>query len=128
MKSFKFLPIGIIAAMAILITSCTKPVEDNLPGTWKLSMSVSVFGLSDTQTGTATFNEDGTGSWTIGDDSDDITWSSSDDEITISAEDEAPLTLDVITNKKDEQEWTGTFTESEDGLSITANVTVNLTK
>ena len=125
MKRIKFLPIALVALFAMTLTSCTKNVEENLPGTWDMTMTVNFLGLMIPQSGTATFKEDGTGTWTIEyEEPETITWSSTNSKITISEQGEAPMTLDIDKNKKSKQEWSGTITE--DGLSF--EVTIELTK
>jgi hypothetical protein len=111
----KFLPISIVALIAIMATSCSKPVEDNLPGTWNMDMTISFLGFGETSSGTAIFKDDGTGSFTTDGETENITWSSTKSTVTLADEDGFdPMTLDIETNKKDEQEWIGTITESED--------------
>ena len=69
----------------ILITSCTKKLENRLPGTWDFSRSYKYAEITtDTWTGSITFNEDGTGTETIDCDScdatDSFTWTSTSGE------------------------------------------------
>ena len=105
-------------------TSCTKDVEDNLPGTWDMSINVFFF----SSTGTATFDEDGTGTWKIdGESAEKFTWSATEETVTMvftDGDDTEKTVFTVVENKKNSQEWTAT--ETEDGLTVT--LTVKLTK
>lgn len=129
MKTLKFLPIALFVFSAVLFTSCKKEVEDNLPGDWNMSMTVSFNGLvGEAATGTAKFNEDGTGTTTVEGETDSFTWSSTDETVTMKFDDDEAITMDVITNEKDEQEWKGTMTETVEGLTLTIEITIKLTK
>lgn len=83
-----------------LLVGCSKDMESRLPGTWDLTVVVSYSGLSDTTTGSITFNDDGTGSITeTGGSAEAIIWTSKDDEsITINGE-----LLKNTKNKRKEQ-------------------------
>jgi hypothetical protein len=132
MEKIKFSPIALIALFAITFASCTKDLEENLPGAWRMSFTATFFDIyAVSQTGTGTFNEDGTGTWTLADEdhrvttTEAITWNSSKGKITISDSEESdPKTFNVIVNKDDEQEWYGTLTED----SLTVDVLIKLTK
>jgi uncharacterized protein (DUF2147 family) len=129
MKKMKFLPIAIVALVVIMATSCSKPVEDNLPGTWNMESTISFLELRQTFSSTATFKDDGTASFTTDGETENITWSSTKSTVTFAYEDGSdPITFDIETNKKDEQEWRGTITESADGTTYSLEVTVKLTK
>ena len=92
----------------ILITSCTKELEDRLPGTWDFSSSYKYAEMTETITGLITFNEDGTGTLTTDCDGCDgtssFTWTSNSEGDLIIDGDET-YTNEV--NKKKEQVFIG---------------------
>lgn len=125
MKASK-IAFGILTASTLFLSSCQKSVEDNLPGTWDISMTYSLFIFSETATGTATFDEDGTGEWTLDGDTDFLTWEYEDDKVRIISpytntfED---VTFNVITNEKDKQEWEGTQSTPEGFVNLSVSLT-----
>lgn len=125
MKSFGLL---FIAVTSLFLTSCTKDLDSRLVGTWDSSIDVSFFGISETTSGTMTFNENNSGTFTSTDGSEPFTWTASDDKVTLTFEEEDAWVFDVETNKKNEQVWSGVVTEMEDGLTLSITVTVNLTR
>ena len=108
----------------ILMTSCTKEVGDRLPGTWDLDYSYTFAGISESASGSITFNDDGTGTVTLDledSETEAFTWvSNSDGDLTIDGDE----TYSNEVNKKKEQVFTRS--ESEDGISI--EVEMKLTK
>lgn len=106
---------------SLLLTSCSKDVEDNLPGTWNATVTQTVLTQSISFSGTMTFNEDGTGSSVLDGDSDTFTWSLNDEEeLTIDND----LTLGNDTNEEEKQVFSGT--QVDGGVSY--DVLLSLTK
>ena len=83
-----------------LLVGCSKDMESRLPGTWDFTTVYSVSGQTANITGSVTFNDDGTGSYTpTGLPTQAIVWTSKDDEsITINGD-----TYNNTTNKRKEQ-------------------------
>lgn len=119
MTKIKILPITLIA---IIFFSCTKDAEENILGTWDMIYTASYNGyILGEYTGTADFQENGTGSWLIriGETNNlaIFSWSLNGDKLTIVDGDQGQsMNLDVITNKKNEQEWRGTLEVDNAGL------------
>ena len=133
MTKIKILPITLIALITIIFFSCTKDVEENILGTWDLSQSTTYGIYTSTVIGKGTFNEDGTGIFTIDDGvstrSETFTWSSTKDEITfLNSGSSDPVTLDVITNKDDEQEWSGTQVQTRDEITYSVDLLIKLSR
>ncbi len=123
----------LVTAVALLTTSCSKQttLEKRLDGeTWKvtkfdMTMSgVTVNALEDGETTTLTFDEGGKGTWAnTGDDSDDFTWTVSEDgkTVTILMEGDDAMVFTVSedsTSKK--QIWSSTIPDG--GVSYTISV------
>lgn len=119
MKKFAAFP-ALIVALTILFTSCKKDPEDRLPGdwdmVWTITTSANIMGVqesdTDIETGTVKFDEDGTGIMTIDGDAMAITWSATEDKVTIIIDGEG-VVFDVIENERKTQKWEYSITETE---------------
>lgn len=136
MKSLRFLPAFLLLAL-VTFSSCKKDVEDRLPGDWDFTMtstySVSLAGVtqesdSDTYTGTITFKEDGTYILTSIEDGDTEVetgdWTAT--ETTVILDDD--LVFEIVTNKRKEQEWKISETETDEGIEVTYELTMKMEK
>ena len=122
--------LGIITVTALLLSSCQKTVEDNLPGTWDISMTYSIMfpgqTFSETPTGSANFDDDGTGEWTLDDETQLLTWEYEDEKIRVISpytDTFEDVTFDVIANEKDEQKWEGVHLTPEGSVNLFVELT-----
>lgn len=130
MKKFKIIHL-LLLAISITFLSCKKDVEDRLPGdwemTWKFTEKENSSGSYETETeillGSAKFEEDGTGILEIDGEAMEMTWSATEDKVTVTIDGEA-IVFDVIENEKKVQKWE--YTESGTETSYTYDENFNM--
>ncbi len=127
----------LLSSLTLIATfsSCTKDVEDRLPGQWNYNET----GTSTTtydgnlssqdinRSGIITFNEDGTGSLNVDATLQSITWTASNDSVKIT-DNEQLLDYAVLTNDKTLQVWEGKHTETGNDFTFVKTVEVTLTQ
>ena len=143
MKKINFLPLVLFIAVSTFFTSCKKDVEDRLPGNWAATWTETEVEEFTDSTGTSTststetiksnftFDENGTGTLTIENEVINFTWTATEETFTMTMTvdgDSETLVFDVLTNKKDEQKWTTTMTDtySYDGVTYNEVTTYDL--
>ena len=96
-----------------VFSSCKKEAEDRIPGDWNMVVTTtevetkageSPETYSESGTGTATFNDDGTGTLTVYGEVLAVTWTATEDKVTLIVDGDA-LILDIVENGKNTQEW-----------------------
>ena len=116
--------------------SCVYPtISENMVGTWAITgVTESVRDYEGVITtnnqydsGTAIFNNDGTGSFITNGEVFYITWTAANSAVSITVEDENEV-YTVTTNTCTKQVWKATSTETVEGLTETFNTEVTLTK
>lgn len=117
MKKLRIIPL-VLFVFSITLTSCKKEVEDRLPGEWNITLTETTTlpsPDSDINTGTMTFNEDGTGILSITDDEPSSTsfewYSNGEDKVAIIIDNEKTL-FDVVENESKLQRWEYTVPET----------------
>jgi hypothetical protein len=137
MKNQIKLLLAFTLSLAIVLTnsSCSRTIEDRLPGDWNYTELGTRTVTSDERTvtedvnnsGTATFIDDGTGSITIGSAISTITWEIVSDTILITEEGKQ-INYFVTTNEKTLQEWDAEYTELGVDFTFTTESKVTLTQ
>ena len=125
----------LITTLALSSSSCKREVEDRLPGDWNYTETgtntVDYNANSNTEefnnTGTATFIDDGTGSFTIGTTVSVITWEVSGDTINITEEGKS-ISYFITNNEKSLQEWEAKYIETGDDFNFTSEIKLTLTQ
>ena len=121
--------------LSLFFISCEKTVEDRLPGNWQYSLLVdtevtyngNTSTQSDSEGGTAIFEEDGTGQFIVGSDTNNCTWTTTDVLVELLFENDT-LSMEIITNEKDRQEYKQSVTETGTNYSFTTVSTLNLSQ
>lgn len=136
MKSLKILPLFILS-VGLFLSSCKKEAEDRIPGDWTATITSTETDMpaggtasteSETGTGTAKFNEDGTGTITVWGETVSLTWSATEENVTLTIDGDI-LILEIVENEKNTQEWKMTETESDgNGGTYEYTLVIKLTK
>lgn len=128
---------------AVVLASCSKDVEKRIDGDWDYDSVTEVkmtspldSTYSESSSGTITFNEDGTGKITEGDESDNFNWQMvGDDKVKMSfpnEEDDETVTWNVVENKRKSQVWDAskdlTFEENNETYTYTLDMKIEMDK
>ena len=132
MKSIQY---TLLTFVIITLASCTREVEDRLPDDWAYNdistVTVTYNGNtsseSESHTGNATFDKDGTGVVEIDGISSQIEWETKEDSVFIFNEG-TKTSFFVEDNSRDQQVWKSTVTETGDNYSFTTEFTITLTQ
>ncbi len=131
----KTIQIATMLLVVVSLYSCTKTekVLVRKDGTWNIdeqTSSYTLFGVpttdTDTDAGTVTFKDDGSGTIDYNDGtSDTFAWSVTDDVISVTyASIGETVDFDILDSSKDSQHWNGSYTY--DVLGTPVDVTVDL--
>ena len=123
------------ALLVFFFCSCSKELVDRIPGEWTYTetgtktVTSATINSTDSigQGGTATFDEDGTGSLVVNDFATNLLWSINMDSVNLTI-DNAERSYYVIENSSSRQEWKTTFVEEENSFSFTTEKTILLTQ
>jgi len=123
MKKFRI--IALLGFFALMFSGCTKDLGELIVGTWdvdKITYETYVAGElieseQDLNVGQITFKSGGAGFWVEGEDSEDITWSSEGENLTIITND-GTISLKMTTMESDKM--VGEFVETVTAFGITS--------
>lgn len=135
MKTLKILPLFILS-VGLFLSSCKKEAEDQIPGDWTMTVTTTEVETeagqapetySESGTGTAKFNEDGTGVLTVYGEVIAVTWTATEEKVTLIIDGDA-LILDIVENSKNTQEWKVVEKGTYDNYSYETTTVIKLTK
>jgi len=129
------LAITLSMTTVFISSSCSRTVEDRLPGDWNytetgtstVTNNGTVYSDNINITGTATFTDDGTGSITIGSEISTITWEVVEDVISITEEGKQ-INCFITTNDKTLQEWDAEYEETGADFTFKTEIKITLTQ
>jgi hypothetical protein len=122
----------LLFVLSLSLTSCKKDIEDRLPGDWNVRImstdkfsnnaDAEVIEATDNSTGTATFNEDGTGSISADGFTLAFSWSTAEEKVIMNYG-FSTQTYTVLVDEEKSQHWETNETETwvEDSFDENSN-------
>lgn len=124
-----------MASAVLLLTSCSKDLESRLEGKWNVdkyeykNSAFPDFNTTITNDGTIEFRGDGTGvAIDKNGESDNFTWSSTDDKVTIKVTGQSAIVFTSVTNKRKQQVLEHKETSNVGSTTVTQEIRFELSK